>query len=306
MAALPRDGTWPGDIHSVTLVYFVFPLFGASMPCPLLCVQTPFIRYEYILPTSHPPPSPSQHDTEKAQCQGQQPSSYQVLYPYVPPALNQEFYIPPEPHPHWEPTLPSHPSPPCPQPYQHGEYSSGVDQAPQEPHQDSADGGGQEGCQDGVEVPHVVDMPIIDRSFHPYETHYVEEPLLLIDPDSPSPVLYESSHFEQKLTEETEKAKAAEKEGELVISVADDSVQDSQDLTDMKSGDIDASKTSQVGRSGDAGDGRKAVSPSEKHTGVSSSQVKENGHVVSVDRVCLYLLNSLCRTCAYKSLQRQY
>lgn len=59
-------------------------------------------------------------------------------------------------------------------------------------------------------------MPVISRPYHPYETHYSEEPLTSIDPDSPPPVLYESSRFENTLIQDSERKQVCN--GEVISS----------------------------------------------------------------------------------------
>lgn len=198
------------------------------MPYPLLCVQTPFIRYEYILPTQ--PPISSRHGMEAsleppAHDRGDQSSSYRVLYPYVPPALEREFYTPPTPQSFYEPT-----------PLKHTDDSPS-DEGPSPPHTvlegavkssvPLESGRSLQRAYHSFQVspgPRVVDMPIINRSFHPYETHHAEESLLLIDPDSPPSVMYDSNQFEQFLTVEAEKITPKRKTTEVVNNTVEDNV----------------------------------------------------------------------------------
>lgn len=259
------------------------------MPCPLLCVQTPFIRYEYILPSSHPPPPPpppSPHGKEGSVTQGEGPASYQVLYPYVPPALDQEFYTPPEPQPPLSPEQAS-PPPPCPPPVCHheGQEESSPPPPVGEPWEQQLrhEAPGGEGWLERASDPHVVDMPIVARSFHPYETHYTEEPFLLINPDSPPPAVYESSDFELILTEEAEKLAPEEESAQLVISVADDAVDSSHGMVEggmsLVSGGISSSP---VGASSVGDEDSKSCGAKGKEKAVNSKQIEEIGQVVSL------------------------
>ena len=306
------------------------PALGLACLVLLLCVQTPFIRYEYVLPSSHPPPPPpSPHGMEDSAARGEQPSSYRVLYPYVPPALDRDFYTPPEPQPFSEPPHSSSPSPPgraSPPPppasppavcrHEEAESSPAPPEGGEEGHRhhESPRGGGGEGWEKaGLEnpaAPHVVDMPIVSRSFHPYETHYVEEPFLLINPDSPPPSVYESSDFELLLAEEAERLAPEEEEeeeeegegeerGQLVISVVDEAVGGESrgaaafGEAGALSGDCGSQGAKEEGSSPvDAtgvGDGASKVCVGGDHSvcdrkkpGVGSNQVQENGQAVSL------------------------
>ena len=213
--------------------------------------------------------------------QGEGSASYQVLYPYVPPALDQEFYTSPEPQPSLSPQQAS-PPPPCPPPVCHHEGREECSPTPWgQQHRHEAPGG--EGWLERASDPHVVDMPIVARSFHPYETHYVEEPFLLMNPDSPPPVVYESSDFELILTEEAEKLAPEEESAQLVISVAGDAVDSSHGVveggTSLVSGGINSSP---VDASSVGDEDSKSCGAKGKEKAVNSKQIEENGQVVSL------------------------
>lgn len=149
-----------------------------------------------------------------------QPTSYQVLFPYVPPAVDQPSYIPPQVQEFWPAPLPFHPS-----------SDAFVDQ--QQEHQTHPDSSwhwqasqpaacadlhteGRQAWQKDHErkepsVPRIIEMPIMSRNFHVFETYYSEEPMTAINPDSPPPAAYESTEFEDILTREAAKAVPAVK-----------------------------------------------------------------------------------------------
>ncbi|KAK7090992.1 glycogenin-1-like isoform X2 [Littorina saxatilis] len=217
--------TFPETGHCQEFLQLWWDLFMELVQPRLDPTLTPFIRYEYVLPsTSHPPPPPpsSGHGMEGSDRREGQPTSYQVMYPYVPPALDQQFYTPPEP---------------CPPPPPPAEWGS------REEHHREEHSEGQ-GCSD---FPRVVDMPIVSRSFHHYETHYAEDSFLFVDPDSPPPSAYQSSQFESSLVHEAEKLQP-EEEGELVVSVEDETPQGAaEDRTSVEASvESGAKQTSQI------------------------------------------------------------
>jgi hypothetical protein len=153
-----------------------------------------------------------------------------------------------------------------------------------------------------------MEMPIVSRWFHPYETHYVEEPLHLIDPDSPPATLYQSSEFEPILLEQADKVKPepevekeeekeeeVEEEEEEEMAVTDDSshgaVSDGESLVivngdggpqkvDSKKAQSDSTK-SPTSKKSPTSTSTKSPFTSKKHD-VNGNKIKENGTGVSV------------------------
>ena len=148
---------------------------------------------------------------------------------------------------------------------------------------------GKEGWQKKSLDPQVVDMPIVPRTFHLYETHYAEEPFLLINPDSPPPIVYESSDFEQIVVEEAEKLAPEEECTQLVVSVVDETIDDAQGAAEGKTsiviggGGISGAKVSPVDAS-DVGDDDSKVcgAMGKEKKDLNSNQIVENGQAVSL------------------------
>ncbi|XP_071085668.1 glycogenin-1-like isoform X1 [Haliotis cracherodii] len=149
----------PGTGHSQEFLQIWWSLFMQTVQ-PLLdpsasVSSTPFLRFEYV--------SSKQHETSHPDSESHSQPTYQVVFPYVPPTLDQVFYAPP-----------SHDATHHPE----GSWDSN---------------GGPGPC-----VVEISSEPV--RLYMNIETHYTEAPLSQIDPDGPPKDLYSASELESTLT----------------------------------------------------------------------------------------------------------
>ncbi|XP_025078848.1 glycogenin-1-like isoform X3 [Pomacea canaliculata] len=219
--------TLPETYHSQEFLQYWWDIFIESVHPHLdpLVQKEETPNYAHNLPTSlpsplPPPPPPTQHGMEGTGRRFGQPTSYQVLFPYVPPAVDQPSYIPPQVQEFWPAPLPFHPSSDAfvdqQQEHQTHPDSSWHWQASQpaacaDLHTEGRQAWQKDHEREEPSVPRIIEMPIMSRNFHVFETYYSEEPMTAINPDSPPPAAYESTEFEDILTREAAKVVPAVK-----------------------------------------------------------------------------------------------
>ncbi|XP_067669720.1 uncharacterized protein [Haliotis asinina] len=151
----------PGTGHSQEFLQIWWNLFMQTVQPTLDPCVTPFLRFEFVSGKQH---DQAENTRETSHPEPHSQPTYQVVFPYVPPTLDQVFYVPP-----------SHEA------THHSE--------------ESWDSKGPDPC-----VVEISSTPV--RSYMNIETHYSEEPLSQIDPDGPPGDLYSASELETTLTVE--------------------------------------------------------------------------------------------------------
>ena len=190
----------------------------------LLCLQTPFICFDHPQASFFSLTAQRSMGTHNLHCRrpvegrsgGQRHVHYQVVYPYVPPDVACQHH-----------GIPSESVAVC----STLSCSRGSSQLPLVEGGDMTVWSNDVGVEDEVTrhvrvnalpsyladvgldgtervhgvCPSVIEMPILIREYHPFETHYSEESFLLIDPYSPPPTIYESRRFELAMLTESDK-----------------------------------------------------------------------------------------------------